>query len=177
MFDSKVIIEKGIEGVREMNVSVVGNSTGQVEISACEEVFHEGQFLSYDDKYKGGDGKSQGMVSTKRQIPADIKSETLELIQSTAKKAFSSLNCFGLVRVDFLVMENPAEVNIIEVNTIPGSLAFYLWEAKGIKFSDILTRLIELAEKRSEDKTSRTSTFETNILKDFKTGIKNSKLS
>mgnify|MGYP001221658354 CR=1 FL=1 len=176
MFDSKVIIEEGIEGAKEINISVLGNSTEQVIVSACEEVFHKGDFLNYDDKYKGGDGKSQGMASTKRQIPADIGKEALELVQVTAKKAFSCLNCFGLIRVDFLVKDNPLEVNIIEVNTIPGSLAFYLWDASQIKFPTMLTKLIELAEKRFQEKISKTSTFSTNILQDFKAGLKNPKL-
>lgn len=176
-FDSRVIIEQGIENTREMNVSVMGNTGSQLLVSQCEEVFHEGEFLTYDDKYKGDGGKSQGMVSTKRKVPANISGQTARLVEETAKKAFNALNCFGLIRVDFLVKENPLEVFVIEVNTIPGSLAYYLWEAGGMTFKTVITKLIELAEQRYAEKKKNVYTFSSGILKNFKPGLKNSKLS
>ncbi len=176
IFDSKVIVEEGIENAREINVSVMGNYGTDLQVSVCEEVFHSGEFLTYDDKYKGSGGKSQGMASTKRKIPAELSKEAEALLQETAKKVFSALNCFGLIRVDFLLRENPLEAFVIEINTIPGSMAFYLWEASGMSFADMISRLVELAESRFEEKSQKTNVFESNILEDFKPGIKTPKL-
>lgn len=177
LFDSKIIVEEGIENAKEINISVMGNANGELVVSVCEEVFHDGEFLTYDDKYKSSNGKSQGMASTKRKIPAELNRETAELIQEIAKKVFSSLNCAGLIRIDFLVKEDPLEINVIEVNTIPGSMAFYLWKASGMSFSNVITKLIELAERRFDMKSKNTYTFSSNILKNLKPGIKNPKLN
>ena len=176
-FSSKVLVEEGIKGAREINISVMGNNNEELSFSACEEVFHTGQFLSYDDKYKSEDGKSQGMASAKRKILTDLDRETLNTVQETAKKAFTFLNCSGLIRVDFLVKGNPLQIYVIEVNTLPGSMAFYLWEASGLSFCALTTKLIDLAEKKFETKSRNICTLSPNILKDFKPGTKNSKLS
>ena len=177
LFDHKIIVEKEIENAREINVSVIGNMGSELLVSECEEVFHKGDFLTYEDKYKGGSGQSQGMASTKREIPAKLSPEAKKLINYTAKKVFNSLNCFGLARVDFLIKENPLEVFVIEINTIPGSMAFYLWEAGGISFKEMTSKLIELAEKRFGQKNKNIHTFESNILKDYEIGLKTPKLN
>jgi D-alanine-D-alanine ligase len=176
VFDSRVLVEQGIENAKEINISVVGNSGSELMTSACEEVFHAGDFLTYDDKYKGGSGKSQGMASTKRKVPADLTDAEKTSIEQIAKKVFESLTCFGLARIDFLVKKDTHEVFVIEINTIPGSYSFYLWEAVGLKFKDLISKLIDLAESRFCETQKDTTVFETNILKDFKPGAKNSKL-
>jgi D-alanine-D-alanine ligase len=155
---------------------VIGNTGSDLLASACEEVFHKGDFLTYEDKYKGGDGKSMGMASTKRKIPAELSADTLEAIKNTAKKVFNALNCFGLARIDFLVKENPLEIYVIEVNTIPGSMAFYLWEESGVSFKELISKLIEYSIIRSKEKSTSTTTFSSDILKDFKPGLKSPKL-
>lgn len=173
-FSSKVLVEESIENAMEINISVMGNSGADLSLSACEEVFHSGKFLSYDDKYKSEDGKSQGMASAKRKILTDLDQESLNAIHETAKKVYTCLNCSGLVRVDFLVRGK--QIFVIEVNTLPGSMAFYLWKASGLSFCALTTKLIELAEKQFEAKNKNISTLSSNILKDFNPGIKNSKL-
>lgn len=175
-FGSKVLVEESIEGAREINISVMGNDSEGLSLSACEEVFHAGQFLSYDDKYKGEDGKSRGMASAKREILTNLDQKTLNIIQETAKKVFNCLNCSGLVRVDFLVRENPLQIYVLEVNTLPGSMAFYLWKASGLSFCALTTKLISLAEKEFEAKHKNVYIPGSSILKDFKPGTKNPKL-
>ncbi len=179
-FDRKIIVEEGIEDAREINISVMGNAGSTLECSVCEEVFPSSgdEALSYDDKYKGeGDSKSgskgsgsEGMASTKRQIPAKIKDESREKIEKLAKKAFKSLDNAGLVRNDFLIKEETGEVYIIETNTIPGSMSYYLWEASGLMFKDMVTKLITLAEDRDKDMKKNVMTFQSNILESFKLG-------
>lgn len=175
VFDSKVIVEEGIENAREINISVMGNVGEELKVSNAEEVFHRGSFLTYDDKYKGETGKSKGMASASRDIPAHLSPEQINLIKETSKNVFNALNCCGLIRVDFLIKESPLQIFVIEINTIPGSLGFYLWESDGISFTNVITELIALAEKRFESKKATTNTFSSNILKDFKPGIKTPK--
>ena len=104
------------------------------------------------------------MASAKRLIPAPIKSQTATKISETAKAAFQALDCSGLSRIDFLVSPNEKTIYINEINTIPGSLAFYLWEASGLKFPDLLDELINQALQKHQEKTSLTTTFPNNLL-------------
>ena len=175
-FDSKIIVEQAIENAKEINISVIGNYGGELRVSECEQVFSSGEFLTYDDKYKGKDGRSKGMVSTKRKVPAEISSEAKKLIQETDEEVFQSFNCYGLARIDFLLKEDPLEVFVIEINTIPGSMSFYLWDATDLPFTEMITMLIYLSEERFAQKSENTCTFESNILKDFESGLKSPKL-
>jgi D-alanine-D-alanine ligase len=141
--------------------------------SVCEEVFSSGEVLTYEDKYVGGGkktGSSKGMASTKRKIPADLPKTVEEKIQSLAKQASSVLESGGVARVDFLVNKKTQDIVILEINNPPGSMAYYLWEASGLPFKEMLTKLIDLAIERYEDMQKNTTTFSSNILQDFKVG-------
>lgn len=175
LFDRKVIVEEAFAG-REINISVLGNSGSDLETSVLEEVFPSKDLLNYDDKYKSGNSKAKGMASASRKIPADLNTEVEEKIQSMAKLAYETLDCSGLARIDFMVNEKKDQIIILEVNTIPGSLSFYLWEPKGIKFKDLLTRLIDLALERYEEAQKITTSFPTNILENFNPKGKASKI-
>lgn len=172
VFDNKIIVEEGFERAREINISVIGNSGEKLETSVCEEVFAKGNFLDYQDKYVGGSKKSAGMAQASRKIPAEIPTSIAEKITDMAKLAFEALNCAGLVRIDFLYREKDKSIIILEVNTIPGSMAYYLWEASGTKFSEMISKLIDLAEKRFADLQKNTITFPSNILENYKSGLK-----
>lgn len=167
-FDRKVLVEEGIENAREINVSVMGNSGSELRVSECEEVFHSQDLLSYVDKYVNKEGRSEGMASTKREIPARISADEKGRVQDMAKKVFAALDCFGLARVDFLYKEKTGELFVIEINTIPGSMAFYLWQASGISFLKLIDELIDLALQRHAEKKKHTTMFASNILKNFK---------
>lgn len=104
------------------------------------------------------------MSSLKRKIPADIPSGAAEKIRKIAVDAFKYLDCNGVVRIDFLMDSKTGEFWINEFNTIPGSLAFYLWEPKGVKYPELLDRLITLALKRQRSNEEITYSFDTNIL-------------
>lgn len=174
LFDRKIIIEEGFEDAQEINISVMGNSGSALQTSVCEEVFSTGELLSFDDKYTSG-GKSSGMASTKRQIPAKLEKEIEKKIQDIAKKAYRAVDCFGLARIDFRVKEKTNEVVILEINTIPGSMSYYLWEASGMSFTHVITKLVELAFERNEDRKKNTTTFSSNILEGYKPGLKTGK--
>ena len=173
VFDSKIVVEESVEQAREINISVLGNAGSSLELSLCEEVFSENKLLSFEDKYMGSETKSgiksQGMASTKRKIPANVPKEILKQIQETAKKTFHVLNASGVSRIDFLYQPKTNRIYVIEINTIPGSLSFYLWEPSGLSFKKLLTRLIDLAYERFQDNKKNTTTFSNNILENFAT--------
>lgn len=180
VFDRRIIVEESIEKAREINISVIGNAGSELLVSACEEVFSSNKLLTYEDKYIGEEtklgGKSQGMVSTKRQIPAVIPKEIEKKIKEIAKKVFETLESSGVSRIDFLYQEKSGKIFVIESNTIPGSLSFYLWEASGLPFKEMLTKLIDLAIARYKESQKNTTTFTTNILENFKSGSKSGKI-
>ena len=165
-FADKILVEPAVVNLKEINCSVVGDYT-EAEASELEEPVSADKILSYKDKYLDGGkktGGSKGMTSLKRKIPADIPAETATEIKKIAVEAFKYLDCNGVVRIDYLMNSKTGEFWINEFNTIPGSLAFYLWEQLGIKYSELLDRLISLALKRQRNREEITYSFDTNIL-------------
>lgn len=175
-FDTKLIVEEYLMNYKEINISVMGNSGEEVKASVCEEVFHTKEFLSFKDKYLSKDANTKGILATKRKIPAEIPESLHKELEKTAKKIFIQLNLSGCARIDFLVNPMNNDYILIEANTIPGSMAFYLWEASGIKFTDLITTLIDLAEKRKEQRDNLIKFFKSSILTDMKNSIKSNKL-
>ena len=167
-YDSKILVEEVINNLREVNISVLGNSENQ-ELSVIEEVGSKNEILTYEDKYVGGGktGKLKGMVSAKRKIPAELPEDLEKSIRRQAINAFRALNMTGVVRIDFLIdsKENVAYVN--EVNTIPGSLSFYLWEKTNKDYPELLDEIINLGIINYKNKTRKTTTFKSNILEGY----------
>lgn len=174
-YDSKIVVEKAVENLVEVNCSVLGNYESQ-EVSEIEEVMSTEEFLTYRDKYLGNakGSKSKGMASTNRVIPARISKELYEEVQNISKSVFKVLNLSGVCRIDFLINSKTKELFINEPNTIPGSLSFYLWEPVGKKYSELLDDMITLAIKDYKNRSKKVYSFETNILQNFN-GLKGSK--
>ncbi len=160
-FDRRIMVEQGIEDIIEINCSILGYK--KLEASVCEQPIKSGELLSYEDKYIKG-GKAKGMASLSRLIPAPIpKRLTLE-IQETAKKAFRAADAGGVARIDFLVDIKKQKFWVCEINTLPGSLAFYLWEKSGYPFPKLVDKLVELARERFNDRKATNYSFESNLL-------------
>lgn len=164
-YDHKVLIEKLITPLREINCAVLG-SHSNCKTSVLEEVMKQDDILSFHDKYEQG-SKNQGMASATRQIPAQIPNDVKDEIQQYAKESFKALQAEGVCRIDFLVQKDTLDIYVNEVNTIPGSLAFYLWEQSGITFSELLEELLQLAKIRYRKRQQLTFTFETNLLTNY----------
>ena len=172
-YDEKIITEKVVKPMREINCSVVGDSYSCVA-SVLEEVssVSQDELLSFSDKYLGG-GKSsktqgsKGMASTARIVPAPLTDEQTRLVQQLAKETFRVLGTSGVCRIDFLMAADTKKVYVNEINTIPGSLAFYLWQAAGVSFSELMDKLVELALDRERRRSKMTFSYETNILSNF----------
>lgn len=165
LYSSKILIEKAICNLKEINCSVLGDEIEAIA-SECEEPMHTDEILSYKDKYVNnakGSG-SKGMASVSRKIPADISAETREEIRELAVKAFKALGCNGVSRIDFMIDKDSDKLYFNEINTIPGSLSFYLWEPIGIPYTELLDRMIKLAIKRKQAENNLLYTFDTNIL-------------
>lgn len=165
-FAIRVLVENAITELKEINCSVLGDYEN-AEASECEEPIANDEILSYQDKYTSGgktSGGKSGMASLKRKIPADITGEQREEVRTLAVKAFKALGCAGVARIDFMLDKATGKIYLNEINTIPGSLAFYLWEPVGVKYTAMLDRLIELALKRERENRSINFSFDTNIL-------------
>ncbi len=171
-FADKILVEKAVTSLREINCSVLGDSD-ECMASVCEEPFMTDEILSYEDKYTGGGkktGGSKGMASLSRKVPADLSEERTEEIRNLACKIFKALGCCGVVRIDFMIDTATDTVYANEINTIPGSLSFYLWEPAGVPYTELLDRMISLAFRRQRKKEDITFTIDTNILAGVKLG-------
>lgn len=170
-FSKKILVEHAIENLKEINCSVMGDYE-EAEASECEEPINSDEILSFEDKYiggakgsaKGGQSGSKGMASLKRKIPADISSEMRDKIRKMAVDSFICLGCSGVSRIDFMIDMDTNEVYLNEINTIPGSLSFYLWEPLGMKYEYLLDNMIQLALKADRENHKVVYSFETNVL-------------
>ncbi len=179
-FSPRVLVEKAITPLREINCAVLGD-VDDARPSVCEEPVNSDEILSYRDKYLSGgknskSGKSGGMSDLKRRCPADIPDEMASTVQGLAVKTFRALGCTGVARIDFLNNPETGELWVNEINTIPGSLAFYLWEATGLPFDKLLDEMIALAFKRHRNREALNFDYDTNILSTVSLGgVKGSK--
>lgn len=164
-YSRSILVEHAISNLREINCSVCGDEN-DAEASEIEEPFRSKEILSYKDKYQSGSksGHSEGMASVSRQIPANVSAEMRDYIRETAVKAFKALGCAGVSRVDFMIDEDTNKLYYNEINTIPGSLAFYLWEPLGVPYRELLDRMIAVALKRQREDEALTFSFDTNLL-------------
>jgi len=176
-FDDQVLIEKAIDPLLEINCSVMGDGI-ENQTSVCEQPKAKGQTLSYEDKYLSESTGSKGMASADRIIPAPISESLSSEIRAMASTLFSTLQAKGLVRIDFLIDAASNQIYFNEINSIPGSFSFYLWQHSKLQFPDLLQKLIELGMKEYRIKNSRVRSYETNLLsKKAMTGLKGLKTS
>ena len=169
-YDRRVLVEKGLDHPIELNCSVLGYDD-EVEASPIEMPTSalNDQFLDFKDKYLSNGG-SKGMASLARVLPAPIPDEMRDEIQRMSCEIFRMMDCKGVVRIDYMYDKASDKVYITEINTIPGSLAFYLWEAKGLKYSALIDRMVQYAIKAHEDRNDRNYAFTSDILKNVSFG-------
>ena len=171
-YDNKIVIEECIDNLIEVNSSVLGNYEYQ-RVSVLEEVIGDDEILSYQDKYmssskiKGTSSGSKGMASTRRIIPARISKELTKDIENTSKEVFKILNLSGVCRIDYLIDSKKNKYYVNEPNTIPGSLAFYLWKESNIEYRQLLDEIISIAIKEYKNKSKKLRSFDTNIFEGY----------
>ncbi|MDP9067221.1 MAG: D-alanine--D-alanine ligase [Actinomycetota bacterium] len=177
-YDSRVLVEKAMENCVEINCSVLGGGGRDPRASVCEQPVAWEEFLSFEDKYMRG-GKSSGssageapfgaksatgMASLDRRIPAPISEESTKQIQENALQAFRAIGASGVARIDSFLNPQSGETWVMEINTTPGSFAFYLWEASGLAFADLADELVDIALQRHRSTSERLFSFESGML-------------
>ncbi len=158
--DKKVLIEEYYSNIKEVNCAILGYGD-DVIISAVEEVVKSDGLLSFENKYMNN--KKQGMASAKRKIPAEISDEQMEQVKELSRKLFSIFELKGVVRCDFIITSN-GDVLVNELNSIPGSLAFYLFEPAGIPYKDLINKMIKYAYIANSESAKINRHFINNIL-------------
>lgn len=161
-YSTRIIVEHMVEDLQEINCSVLGDCD-EYQPSVCEEPIKSGEILSYEDKYMGGTKGTKGMQASQKRIPAELPDEETKRIQFLACETFRVLSCHGVSRVDVIIDRKTREIYVNEINTIPGSLSFYLWEATGISFDKLMDRLVQLALKRKRESGMKTVSYDQNI--------------
>ena len=106
------------------------------------------------------------------KLPAEIDDDVKKRIQELAVKTFKVLGCCGVIRIDFMIDKDTNSIYVNEVNTIPGSLSFYLWKATGLNYPDLLDKMIDLGLKRYREDKNIIFSFDSNILEGFSNGTK-----
>jgi D-alanine-D-alanine ligase len=158
--DRRILVEAAVTDGIEINCALMGNGEN-IRASVLEQPVTWDQFLTYEEKYMRG---GEGMKSAERLIPAPISAELTEQVKKIAIQAFRALDGRGTARIDFLVKPDAGEVYLNEMNTMPGSLAFYLWQEDGLSPRDVVHQLVELARDAHAEKRRSTYNYQTGLI-------------
>jgi len=162
-YDENLMVEKAVSPLTEINCSVLGTAD-DLQTSVCEQPLGQEETLSFEDKYQSDGDGSKGMASADRIIPAEISDELTKKIRSLSAQIFKLFRASGVARLDFLLNSETNELYFNEINTIPGSFSFYLWEESGMNMRELMLKLIEIALKKNRKKMGRIRSYETNLL-------------
>jgi D-alanine-D-alanine ligase len=171
VYDRRVLLEKGLTNPIELNCSVVGFDT-EIKASVLEMPVTSGALLSFANKYLQGGGGAKGMASLARVVPAPIEDSLRDQIQSLSKDIFRELDLKGVVRIDYMYDVASEKLYVTEVNTIPGSMAYYLWEKSGMNYPELIDEMVHCAMKAHQEKNDNNYAFTSDILKNVKLGGK-----
>ena len=176
-FDERALVERALVDFKEVNCSVIGPP---YRASVCEMPKLEGELLSFDAKYRAGAASAKGgakmaagaggklskggMASLNRQIPAPISDQLTAQVQDQAVAAFRTIGGSGIARVDFLLDSDGSTAYVNEINTMPGSLSFYLWEASGLPFDKLVRLLVDEALERHKTRQQTQYSLDVNLL-------------
>jgi D-alanine-D-alanine ligase len=166
--DSEILVEKFVQNFIEYNVSV-RSVNGTVEASEVEKPISRDEILSFADKYQRGGKKTGGMASLSRELPAKISKTLTIRLQRIATSVFEAIRAKGMIRVDFMVIGK--QVYVTEVNPIPGSMSYYLWEASGISFKEQISDLILQAIYDHQVQQSKRFEYQSDIVEKFVSNI------
>ena len=172
-YDRRMLVERSMERCIEVNCSVLGGAGHEPRPSVCEQPVAWEEFLTFEDKYlrsgkgEGGDDgakSSAGMASLDRRIPAPIGEPLTKQVQENAVRAFKAVSASGVARIDSFAKEETGETWVMEINTVPGSFSFYLWEPSGLPFEKLLDSLIDIAMAEHRAKADLLFSFDSTML-------------
>ena len=161
-YDRRVLVEQGLDQPIEVNCSVLGFD-GERKASVLEMPNSGAAFLDFSEKYLAGSG-SKGMASLKRIVPAPIGEELTQALQILSLEIFDALDCKGVVRIDYMLDRHSDHYYITEINTIPGSLAFYLWAESGLPYGKLIDEMVACAMRAHQEKERNSFAFSSDIL-------------
>ncbi len=173
-YDRRVLIEQGLDHPIEINCSVLGYD-GEMEASVLEMPISNGAVLDFAQKYMNNGG-AKGMASLSRVMRPEIGEELTKTLQNLSKDIFKSMDCKGVVRIDYMLDRNSDHYYITEINTIPGSLAYYLWAETGLDYAGLIDKMVQCALKAQQEKEDNSFAFKSDILKGVKLGGTKGKL-
>ncbi len=159
-FDERLLAESAVTDAIEINCSVIGSAV-LAEASVLEQPISWDNFLTYEEKYLRG---GEGMKSAERIIPAPIPPALTQTIRDTAIAAFHAIQGRGIARMDFLVTADLSQVYLNEINTMPGSLSFYLWQETGMTPRQLVARLVQIARDAYAEKRRSTYNYQTSLI-------------
>lgn len=173
-YDEKILVEEMIKNLLELNCAVLGNNQFQ-ETSLIARMKTGNEVLTFSDKYLGNGkkgfkktgSKNLNMANAGYELPAKISDELTKEVEELSKKTYRILNLSGVARIDFLVDKKENKVYVNEPNTIPGSLAFYMFKPKGKSYRELTDELIQTAIKNYKDERKKKASFKSNILSNF----------
>lgn len=167
-YDGRILVEQAMEGCIEVNCAVIGGAGFEPATSVCEQPVAWQEFLTFEDKYlrsgKGSSKETSGMAALDRRIPAPISDTLTKQVQDNALRAFKAIGAAGVARVDAFAREDTGETWVMEINTVPGSFSFYLWEPSGLSFKALMERLIEIAFAEHRARADLLFTFDSEML-------------
>ena len=182
-YDRRILVERSMEGCIEVNCAVLGGAGVEPRPSLCEQPVPWEQFLTFSDKYlRGGKSsasqssgmasetgsiqasKSSGMASQERRLPAPISDRLTKTVQDNAMAAFRAVDASGVARIDAFVDEEAKQSWVMEINTVPGSFAFYLWEPAGVSFEELVGTLVDIALETHRRREGLLFSFESGML-------------
>ncbi|MDR3264297.1 MAG: D-alanine--D-alanine ligase [Clostridiales bacterium] len=167
-FDSKIIVEKALSDFTEINCAAVRDG-GDIIVSECERPVSWKEFLSFDEKYGGG---GDGMKGQRREYPAKIPNNIKKAVQNFTRAVYSHMDMKGSVRIDFLIDKTDGFVYLNEINTVPGSLAYYLFTENGITFKKLIGIMIETGISESKKDSEKSFEYKSRVLNTPCSGVK-----
>lgn len=169
-FDRRVLVEQAATDIIELNCSCLGFGS-DARASAVEQPAGWEEYLTFDDKYMRSD-TDKGMQALSRKVPAPIDEQLKQEIEQLSMDIFKALDCKGVVRIDYLYSKSQGKLYVNEINTIPGSFAFYLWDVLGLPYSQLIDEIIDYACTAREEKRKNNYAYTSGILKKAGRGTK-----
>ena len=162
-YDRRVLVEQGLDKPIEVNCSVLGFD-GERRASVLEMPNAGTGFLDFAEKYLAGSTGSKGMASLKRIVPAPIGEELTQALQALSLDIFDAMDCKGVVRIDYMLDRHSDHYYITEINTIPGSLAYYLWAETGLPYDQLIDEMVKYALRAFQEKERNSFAYSSDIL-------------
>ena len=156
-------MEQGLDKPIEVNCSVLGFD-GERRASVLEMPNAGTGFLDFAEKYLAGSTGSKGMASLKRIVPAPIGEELTQALQALSLDIFDAMDCKGVVRIDYMLDRHSDHYYITEINTIPGSLAYYLWAETGLPYDQLIDEMVKYALRAFQEKERNSFAYSSDIL-------------